>query len=82
MPEPEILDEFPDQKRGGKYPWNEWLDGQVRMLRKGEQYETTTASMRAIASAAAKKAGKRLRSKEVKDENGEALVIQVYEPED
>lgn len=43
----------------------------------GEDYTTTTASMRAIASSAAKSAGKRLRTQIVKDDDGtEALAIQ------
>ena len=80
--EPKILDKFPVQSRRGKYPWEEWLDGQVRLLRKGEQYTTSTETMRAVASNAAKKAGKRLRSKVTKDDDGcEALIIQAQGPE-
>ncbi len=80
IPAARVLPEFPDQRRKGKYPWDEWLDGQVRLLRKGEQYSTETATMRAVASSAAKKAGKRLRSKVMTDEDGcEALVIQAEE---
>ena len=79
---PKILDEFPDPKRRGKYPWDEWLDGKVRLLRKGDQYTTSTDTMRAVASNAAKKAGKRLRTKVTKDDDGcEALIIQALDPE-
>ena len=39
MKDPEILDEFPDNKRKGKYPWDEWLDGKVRRLVKGGEDE-------------------------------------------
>ena len=74
------LDEFPESKRRGKYPWHLWLDGRVWLLRRGEgeDYETTSPSMRAIANSAAKKEGKRLQTTITKDEDGtEALVIQV-----
>lgn len=78
--EAKVLAEFPDQKRRSKYPWEEWLDGRVFLLRKGEQYNTGTETMRAVASSAAKKAGKKLRSKITKDEDGcEALVIQAVD---
>lgn len=72
------LEEFPESKRRGKYPWHEWLDGRVWLLRRGEDYVTTSPSMRAIATSAAKKEGKRLQTTITKDGDGtEALVIQV-----
>jgi hypothetical protein len=80
MEDPEILEEFPGDTKRGKYPWDEWLDGKVRVLRKGEHYDTTTGSMRATASSAAKSAGKRLRTKAGRDSDGcETLIIQAYE---
>jgi hypothetical protein len=76
MKEPEILPEFPEARRKGKYPWDQWLDGQVRVLRRGEHYETTTPSMRAIAGDAAKREGKGLRTRAVSEDGTEALIIQ------
>ncbi len=74
---PRKLKQFPEPKRRGKYPWDAWLDGSVWLLRRGEDYETSSASMRAIATSAAKTAGKRLRTQVTEDEDGtEALVIQ------
>jgi hypothetical protein len=74
------LAQFPKARRQSKYPWDQWLDGSVWLLRKGEDYETTSPSMRAIATSAAKKEGKRLRTQITVDEDGiEALVIQVRE---
>jgi hypothetical protein len=74
------LDEFPRQKRRGKYPWEEWLNGHVWLLRKGEDYETSSSSMRAIAASAAKSAGKRLRTQVSRDDDDtETLVIQAVD---
>ncbi len=80
MSDPEILSEFPAPGRPRKYDWNSWLDGQVRKLKRGEHYETSTASMRATASNAAKKSGRKLRTKAVTETDGtEALIIQAYD---
>jgi hypothetical protein len=77
---PRKLKRFPEPKRRGKYPWEEWLDGSVWLLRHGEDYETSSASMRAIATSAAKTAGKRLRTQVTEDDDGtEALVIQAFD---
>jgi hypothetical protein len=80
---PKILDAFPEEKRRSKYDWDEWLDGKVRLLRRGEHYKTSTPTMRAVASSAAKKRDMRLRTKGTKDDDGcEALVIQALPLED
>jgi len=36
--------DFPSR---GKYPWDEWTDGQVRRLRKGQDFQCDTRSMQA-----------------------------------
>jgi hypothetical protein len=73
------LKEFPKATRRSKYPWAEWLNGKPWMLRRGEDYETSSESMRAIASKAAIAAGKRVRTQITTDQDGnEALVIQAY----
>lgn len=78
----ERLNEFPGGNRtrgGGKYPWDDWLDGSVWLLRRGEDFSTSILSFRATASTMAKRSGKKLRSRAVSDENGEGLAIQAYE---
>ena len=80
MNEPEVLSEFPGAGRPRKYDWDVWLDGQVRKLIKGEHFDTSTASIRATASNAAKKAGKRLRTKAMVEDGGtEVLIIQAFD---
>ena len=78
------LDQFPDRTRRGIYPWDKWLNGEIWLLRRGkgegDDYETTTASMRATAVSAAKRAGKRVRTQVTTDEDGtEALIIQAID---
>jgi hypothetical protein len=79
----EKLENFPGGARtkggGRKYPWDEWLDGSIWLLRKDEDYSSTTLSFRATISKTAKREGKKVRSRTVKDERGEGLAIQAYE---
>lgn len=73
----EKLSAFPGRP---PYDWDRWLDGAPWRLRKGEDYDIDTASMRAAVSRAAKARGKRVRTRLVRDEDGaEALVVQAYD---
>lgn len=38
--------EFRGRGRPQKYPWEEWADGQKRILTRGEDFTTTVESMR------------------------------------
>jgi hypothetical protein len=74
----EKLEEFPG---GGiptraKYPWGEWLDGSPWLLRKGEDYLTNTDSFRAVANKAARDRDKKLKTRTIKDDEGEGIAIQ------
>jgi hypothetical protein len=70
------LDEFPG---GPPYRWDLWLDGSPWLLRKGEDYEIGTPSMRAAVSRAAKAREKKVRTRVVREKDGtEALVVQAY----
>jgi hypothetical protein len=62
-----------------KYPWDEWLDGQTRELRKGRDYETTLESFRAGAWRAADQRGKKVKTRIIRDARGEGLAIRAYE---
>lgn len=72
------LEEFPGGPGKSKYPWHEWFNGSPWLLRRGEDYSTSTASFRAIAGRAAKQEGLKLRTRLIKDGPGEAIVIQTY----
>ena len=73
------LDVFPGGPTRGKYPWEDWLNGNPWELEPGEDFDIDLASMRAVASRAAKHAGKKLRSRVLHREGKpDALVIQAY----
>lgn len=71
------LDRFPG---GGSYDWDQWLDGGIWLLTKGEDFEIDIESMRAAASRAAKQAGKKVRTRVIKEGEADQLAIQAYEP--
>ena len=85
------LDAFPEEgeiQRGGRYPWNKWLDGQVWRLEKGtpdevaagtKDYYVTTKSFRSAVTQACKAKSKKVPGKPrtaVVEEGGEALIVQ------
>ena len=74
----ERLERFPGGPTQGAHAWEEWLDGSPWLLRRGEDCEIETASMRPAASRAAKAAGKRVHTRVISDEQGEALAIEAY----
>ena len=59
-----IINEWPTatRTRTSKYPWTEWLDGEMRELVEGVDYETSTISMQAQVGSAAKRLGVRYRT--------------------
>ncbi len=60
------------------YPWDEWLDGQVWCLVKGEDFSAGMASMRSLVSYTAGRRGLKYRSKMV----GNSLYVQVLHSDD
>lgn len=67
-----ILTELPATKRGGassKYPWDEWLDGQVYELVRGEDFEGEPDAFRRTVYSAADRLGKGALTRITKDGN-------------
>lgn len=62
--ETEILDEFPKKKGTytSKYPWDEWLDGQIRVIRRGEHFDSKVLSMQSNFHKKAEERGFRVRT--------------------
>ncbi|MFI5004393.1 MAG: hypothetical protein ACHQE6_05200 [Solirubrobacterales bacterium] len=77
------LDAFPeDQARGPRrYPWAEWTDGGVWEIRRGEDYDAATENMRVNLHMKADALTIKVRTRKVRDENGEGLVFQFLDPE-
>lgn len=43
------VDAFPRVERGTRYPWGEWLDGDVRERTAGVDFTCTPAALRTLA---------------------------------
>src|SRR6266540_2767348 len=71
-------DPMPSTRR---YPWDEWTDGSVWEIRRGEDYDVATENMRVNLHMKAKGLAARVRTKKVRDEQGEGLVFQFYDPD-
>lgn len=74
----EVLDqhEFPIG-RPPIYPWEIWLDGQIRKLHAGEDFNGQAQSFRVLAHRAAKNIGMRVSTTIVDD--GKAIILEAHE---
>jgi hypothetical protein len=76
------LDGFPRDKEPRRYPWHEWTDGSAWEIRRGDDYDSDTENMRANLHMKADTLGIKVRTKKVRDESGEGLVFQFYDPDE
>jgi hypothetical protein len=78
----EVLDQLPSASTGRSvsYPWGEWMDGKARKLVRGEDFDCSPKSMRCMAYAKSKKAGKHLKTR-TSPEEPTALWIQFVDKE-
>lgn len=65
-------------KSGAKYDWARWLKGDVWRIRRGEDYEIATETMRVTLHQMAGKKGLKVRTSKETEDGGEALVFQFY----
>lgn len=63
-----------DDLSPARYPWDEWLDGQIWQIVAGEDYECSTESMRVQVYGAAKRLGTKATTRVTS--NPEGLLIQ------
>src|SRR3954453_6112438 len=77
------LEEFPDgdAPTPRRYPWSEWTDGSVWEIRRGEDYDASTENMRVNLHMRAEADLKKVRTRKVRDEHGEGLVFQFFDPD-
>jgi hypothetical protein len=78
------LDKFPGQTdpQRGKYPWNEWADGSVWEIRRGEDYDVATENMRVNLHLKADALARKVRTHKIADDRGEGLVFQFLESDE
>ena len=72
---PRKLDSFPEQPQR-RYDWNTLLDGQPWELMKGEDFDSKPSTIRANAQLQARKRGGRVRTRHLKDNGRESVVLQ------
>jgi hypothetical protein len=78
------LNAFPSGDRPGaprRYPWDEWTDGAVWEIRRGDDYDVNTENMRVNIHMRADALAVKARTKKINDEQGEGLVFQFFDPD-
>jgi hypothetical protein len=69
------LDTFPAAS-SARYPWDEWLDGSVWELVRGDDFHAKPTTFRSNAQTQAKRRGGRARTKAAETGGREAVVLQ------
>jgi len=72
---PRKLEAFP-QAGTRRYPWDEWLNGEVWQLFKGEDYTAKTPTILSNARIQAKRLGGSVRTRTLEEQGRESLVLQ------
>ena len=77
------LNKFPadDAPSARRYPWGDWTDGSAWEIRRGEDYDVATENMRVNLHMKADGLAIKVRTKKIRDEQGEGLVFQFYDPD-
>jgi hypothetical protein len=78
------LDQFPDEapQAKRKYPWDEWSDGSVWEIKRGEDYDVATENMRVNLHMKADALARKVKTRKFSDERGEGLIFQFIQSED
>ena len=71
---------FSAQQQQGRYDWANWTDGSAWEIRQGADYTVPTENMRVNLFMKAKQKGRKVRTQIVRDDEGEGLRFQFYEP--
>jgi hypothetical protein len=67
--------QFKKTGRGERYPWDQWLDGSIWVLTKGEDFDCTITAIRSGAFAAAARRRIKVRTSNPDDQT---LILQGY----
>lgn len=70
------IEAFTDAPRRSKYPLDDWLDGGIWRLARGEDFEQSTTSMRSVLYTAAKRRGGSVMTRTIRDGDSEVLEVQ------
>lgn len=79
----EILTEFPKRHRGRppKYDWDKITDGQIHVLRKGRDFDTSAVSFRALAHRTATSRGMTVTTniQKATEDAAEAVIVRFFQ---
>jgi len=77
------LDAFPGEPASGRrrYPWHEWTDGATWEIRRGDDYDVATENMRVNLHMKAESLTRKVRTRKIRDDQGEGLIFQFLESE-
>lgn len=64
-----IRKEWTGNPGGNKYPWNEWLDGQIRELEAGKDFQVSSETMRVQVIQAGNRRNVKIRTSVLKSGN-------------
>ena len=73
---------FPEPVRASKYPWADWLDGEIWELKSGEDFDGKPTNFRSVALAQARNRGGKVKTHLRKLDDGSArMYLQFYRDE-
>ena len=64
-----------------RYPWDDWTDGSAWEIRRGDDYDVDTENMRVNLHMRAESKVMKVRTRKVRDDRGEGLVFQFFNPD-
>jgi hypothetical protein len=78
------LEAFPGEGPRGqrRYPWDEWIDGSIWEIRRGEDYDVPTENMRVNLHMKASSLSHKVQSRKFSDDQGEGLIFQFLHPQE
>jgi hypothetical protein len=74
---------FPEAVRPTKYPWADWLDGEIWELKSGEDFDGKPTNFRSVALSQARNRGGRVKTHLQKLDDGSAkMYLQFFRDDD
>lgn len=70
------LDSFPSTPTQARYPWEQWLNGDIVQVFQGEDYTAKTKTIVASARTQAKRRGGSVKTRLLDDGGRESIVLQ------
>lgn len=71
------LKAFPEVRGGrrAKYPWDEWTDGSIWELKRGQDFEVPRYAMQTMLHTKARQLGLKVRTRSYESEKGDEILV-------